>query len=238
MNFIDYIIIGILLLTTFQGFRKGAISSAVTLVGMIVVIILAWYLKNPVSALMYQHLPFFNIGGALSGISVFNILIYEGLAFVAMIILLGTLLKIAIKLSGILDTLLNMTIILGLPSKIIGAIVGFIQGYLIAFIIIFIFSTFSNMSTRVNESEYGNFLLERTPILSRIVGDTHNAINEIIDIVRDHEDNDNKDEANLRSLEVLLRRGVITPDSAMRLVENERLVIPGAVELIREYQNR
>ena len=232
MNVIDIVIFVILLLAIFAGFRRGVITSSISLVGTLLVLIVAFYLKNPISALMYQYLPFFNLGGRLEGLTVFNILIYEAIAYIIVLLILAFGLRIILKVSGILDKLINMTIILGLPNKILGAIIGFVHGYLIVFILLFILSATGLRGADVRESDYAGFILERTPILSRVVGNTYNSINEIWLIAIMHEDSDDMDEANLRSLEVLLRYNVITVNSAARLIENGRITTPGAAELV------
>ena len=236
MNFIDVLILVILLLMAFQGWRRGVISSSVSFIGTILVIILAFYLKNPLSALMYQHIPFFNLGGRFTGIAVFNILVFEGIAFIIMIAILGLILRFVIRLTRIVDTLIKLTVILALPSKIMGAIVGLLHGYVLAFVVIFILATASNVTTQIDESEYARVLLENTPILSNIVEDKYQSVQEIFQIVTDT--NGPNDEANLRSLEVLLRRGILSADSAQRLVDNNKLVIPGAAEAIERHRER
>jgi len=235
MNVVDYVIIGILLLAAFAGFRRGVITSSVSLAGTLIVIILAYYLKNPISALMYQHLPFFNLGGRFEGITVFNIVIYEGIAYVIAVILLAVVLRVILMVTGIFDKIINMTIILGMPNKVLGAIVGFIQGYLLVFMLVFVVSATGLLSQQARDSEYATFILERTPILSGIVGDTYEAINEIWRIVVENEGSESMDDANLRSLEVLLRYNIITPDSARRLIENNKITTPGAAEVVAEF---
>ncbi|MBE5746547.1 MAG: CvpA family protein, partial [Clostridiales bacterium] len=62
MNIVDIIIIALLALSIFNGFRRGVVNSFVTLVGTILAFVVAFYLKTPVSIFMYEHLPFFSIG--------------------------------------------------------------------------------------------------------------------------------------------------------------------------------
>ena len=78
---IDIIILLFLLMGALIGFKRGIIQSATIFLGIIFVIILSYYLKNPLSKLMYTYLPFFEFSGALKGVTVLNILIYEAIAF-------------------------------------------------------------------------------------------------------------------------------------------------------------
>ena len=81
MNILDYLILIIIILGALYGYKRGFIGSLINFIGTIVVIILAFYLKNPISVFLYEHFPFFKISGFYSGISVYNILIYEGISF-------------------------------------------------------------------------------------------------------------------------------------------------------------
>ncbi len=236
MNFIDIIILVVILFSGLAGFRKGVINSIVFLVGTILIFVLAFYLKNPISVLLYEHLPFFDLGGKFEGVTVFNILIYEGISYVITIFALTIILSIFTKVTGVVNGLVNSTLILGFPSKILGAVIGLVQGYIIAFIIVFILSLVSGTSGKVNQSEYGNMLLGKTPLLSQVVGDTYNSISEIYKICTKYENEDNKDEANLKSFDVLLKYEILSIESAEKLIETEKIIIPGAEDIIIKYK--
>ena len=101
MLLVDVIIIGILVCGVLLGFKRGVFKSAVTFVGAIIVFVLAFQLKNPVSNLMSSVLPFFQFGNMFKGITVINILLYEIIAFLLVFAVLYVLLKIIIKITGI-----------------------------------------------------------------------------------------------------------------------------------------
>lgn len=236
MNIIDWLIIVIVLFAIINGFRQGIINSVVTFIGTLLVFILAFYLKNPISSLLYGYLPFFDLGGKFAGVTVFNILIYEGISYLITISVLAIVLKVISKVTGAVNGLLNATLVLGLPSKILGAIVGLFQGYIIAFILVFILGLISGTSTKVNESKYSGIIMEKTPILSTIVGDTYNSIKEVYEISVFYKDNPNKDEANLKSLDVLLKYEILSVNSADKLIKKERLTTNGAAEIVDKYR--
>ena len=81
MNILDYLILIIIILGALYGYKRGFLGSLINFIGTIVVIILAFYLKNPISVFLYEHFPFYNFGGFYKGISVYNILLYEGISF-------------------------------------------------------------------------------------------------------------------------------------------------------------
>ena len=73
MNVVDVIIIALLILGGVAGFKAGVIKKLTDFIGMFVVIILAFYLKNYISVIMYENLPFFNFFGLINGIDALNI---------------------------------------------------------------------------------------------------------------------------------------------------------------------
>jgi len=82
LSFIDAIILLIILLGGVIGFKEGVIKRLASVIGLILVVILSFILKNYVSVLFYENLPFFNLWGIFKGIQVVNIIFYELLAFI------------------------------------------------------------------------------------------------------------------------------------------------------------
>lgn len=236
MNLVDYVILAILLLAALIGFRNGIINSIVTFVGTLLVIVLAFYLKNPVSSLLYNILPFFSLGGKFAGVTVFNILIYEGISYLATIVILATILGIIGKVTGAIGKLVNNALILGFPSKILGALCGLLQGYILAFIVVFLLGLISSTSTLVNESKYADILITKTPVLSKIVGNTYNSITEVYNICVNYEDDKDKTLANQESLTVLLKYNILSTESADKLIEKNKLDFNGASDIVNEYR--
>lgn len=239
MNILDYIIIGILLIAGLTGFKKGVIGAVVAFVGTLLVIILAFYLKNPISEFMYEHLPFFNVAGSTSGgVNVVSILIYEGLSYLITIVILSFIMGIFIKISGIFSKIVNSSIILTLPSKILGLICGLVEGYIIAFIVIFLISLIAPASTLTNSSKYASGIIDKTPVLSAVVKDTKNCVNEVYGVLDNYENTNNKDNANLESLGILLKYEILTVDSADTLIKKGKINTPGAKDIIDIYRKK
>ena len=130
MNILDAVIITILIVGVLGGMSRGLIKQAVLLIGLVVCLIFAFSLRTPIATFMYEYLPFFKFGGLFSGVSIINILLYELIAFLIIFSLLYLVLRILLKITGIIEKILDMTIILGFFSKIGGGIVGFIEAYI------------------------------------------------------------------------------------------------------------
>ena len=73
LNIVDAIIILIILLGGVIGFKEGIIKKLTSVIGLILVVILSFTLKNYLSVIFYENLPFFDLWGAFKGIQVLNI---------------------------------------------------------------------------------------------------------------------------------------------------------------------
>lgn len=223
MNVVDVIILIFLLFGAVIGFKKGVIKSAVSFIGTLLVIVMSFKLKNPVSSFLYMNLPFFDFSGELAGITVINILIYEAVAFLVVFAVLSVLLKIVVFASGIVEKLLRLTIVFGFFSKILGLVFGFIEHYLIVFCFLFLVYCFNFTIPMVKESEMANNILMNTPILKGLAEDNTKAIKEIIDL-GDVYKNDKK-EYNKKAFEILIKYDILNKDEAKKLIDNGKLSI-------------
>ena len=137
MNLVDVLILLFLVLSACLGFKRGFTRELVSFIGFFAVVIIAFYLKNPISQFLYENLPFFKFGGLFKGVTALNILIYEVIALLLAISILSIALKLLVFATKVFEKLLTMTIILGIPSKILGAVVGLIEGFVWFFIIFY-----------------------------------------------------------------------------------------------------
>ena len=179
MNILDAVIITILIVGVLGGMSRGLIKQAVLLIGLVVCLIFAFSLRTPIATFMYEYLPFFKFGGLFSGVSIINILLYELIAFLIIFSLLYLVLRILLKITGIIEKILDMTIILGFFSKIGGGIVGFIEAYILVFVFLFVCNQPFIRVTGLDSSKVGNFILDKTPVMSGAIEDTRKAINEV-----------------------------------------------------------
>ncbi len=235
MNFIDYLIISILLICIIKGFVNGAIKTAITFVGGFIVIIAAYLLKNPVSLFLYDHLPFFKLGGLLSGISVFNIIIYELLSFLIVASVLLIIYRVILSITNVIEKILKITIILAIPSKLIGLVVGFVEGIVVNFIVLFVLLQFASTKEYVKTSKYGEIILTSTPILSDATKDIYKSLDEIYKVADDYKESTDRNAANLEALNIILKYKLIDPKTAKKLINEKKLEIDGSEKIIEKY---
>lgn len=233
---VDIIIILFLAMGVVVGFKRGVFKSAVMFLGTILVLVLAFYLKNPVSEIMYKNLPFFNLGGAFAGIKVFNIIVYEALAFLIVYAVLMVLLRAIIKLTGLFELLLRFTIVLGIPSKILGGIFGFFEEYVITFLILFLLARLSITAPYVAESNLAQKILKNSPIISDITKDYYQSFEEIYSLKDKYQSTQDKVAYENEALGILLKYKIITPNAAEDLVVRGKLDFEGVEKIIDQYK--
>ena len=227
---VDVSIILILLMGAVVGFKRGIFKSAVMFIGAIVVIVLAYSLKNPVANLLYSFMPFFNFAGDFEGLTTLNLIIYEAIAFVIVYLLLMVLLRILIKVTGAFEKLLNFTIILGIPSKLLGALFGLVETFLFIFVALFLLNQIPATNSIVTSSSSASHILTASPILSNITKSYYEAFEEVISI-KDQNMND-KEEYNRRCLEILIKYDIVDKNSVKELIANGKLNVSNAEEIL------
>lgn len=237
MNIVDAVIILLILTCGAIGFKKGVIKQLVTTVGFIIVVILSFYLKNPVAEFLSLHLPFFEFGEPVANAASLNIILYQLLSFILVIIFLQTILSALIKVSGFIEKILKFTIILGIPSKILGFIVGVIEGFVVVFLILFFLRQPIFNLDIFNESKLTDPILNSTPVLSQVAGDFVDAFNDLYELGNDfYEDKLTENDLNLKSIDVMLEYQIITPSYVRKLVENDKIDVVGIDSVINKYE--
>lgn len=238
MSVVDIIVLGVLILFVLKGFSNGVFKEGISFVGGIVVLVLAFLFKNPVSKFMYQTLPFFKFTGMMSGISVLNIIIYEVIAFMIVATILLLVYELVLKMTNIFEKILRWTFVFALPSKIGGAVVGFVEGVIIVFIGLFICLQFDATRSPVRESKYADMVLTKTPFLGDAIYPVYNSLQEIYKVAEQYKDSEDKEAANLESLDILLKYRAIDVESAEYLLDKGKLELKGANEVIEKYKGK
>lgn len=223
MNLVDICIIIFLLFGFLIGWKSGFTKKLVSTVGFIVVIILSFLFKNLLSGLFYNYLPFIEFKGSFEGVSVINILFYEVLAFIIIFSLLMVIFRIILKTSSGFEKVLNATIILGIPSKILGGIVGIIENYIITFFVIYFLSIPLLDMKLITNSFYATKLMNKTPILSTVCQDTLKVYDEIKELKDNYKDDKDKKELNEKIIELLLEHDIVSEENIDNLIKKGKI---------------
>ena len=237
MNIVDIIIIVSFVLGVLIGFVRGFFKETVIFIGTILVVVLAFVLKNPLSLILYKNLPFFKFKGIFEGISTLNILMYEILAFIIALAILSIALTIIIKISGIIEKILKLTIVLALPSKLLGAIVGFIQSIVVLYVFLFLLSLPILRVPYIKDSKYAQMILEKTPVISKVTDGLVKTFNEISDFAdKNIKNNVDKRQTNREMLEIMLKNDVVTSENVKYLSDKGKIDIDNIDELLSKYK--
>lgn len=224
MSIIDIGIILFILCFILIGAKQGLIKTGVSLVALVIIFVISYVFKEHIGNFLCKYLPFFNFSGNIKGLVSLNILIYQLAGFFIVLGVLMGVYTIIMTLTGWIQKLVNMTILLKLPSSIGGGIIGLIEGYLVTFLILLIAMIPMQTMTLLKESKLADFILNKTPIVSESTSDLTKSASEIYSLV-DQVTNKKIDinEANLKSIDIMIRYKVITPHTIEQLIVLDKL---------------
>ena len=222
IGIIDAIIILIILLGGIIGFKEGAIKKATSIVGLVLVVIISFILKNKISVYFYENLPFIRLWGVFKGIQVLNIILYEMIAFLVIATVLMLVYRVLLGLTGLIEKFLKATVILSIPSKIIGFFIGLIEYYIWVYLALFILTLPIINLRDVYKSKSANYILEHTPILSKYTKKTIEIYDNIYDII-DNKDEKTDEEINEEALNTMIKYDIVTPESAEKLINQNKI---------------
>ena len=212
------------------GFSRGLTKQIVIFVGTLLILFIAYEFKSIIGDFFMLNLPFIKFSW---GISSLNILFYQGLAFFIIVLLLEVVLKILIAITSLFEKILKYTIVLGIPSKLLGMLVGFFEGYLFAFLLAFIVTQpFYSGYFGIERTSLANGVVKHSPILSSFANNTVTVGNEIY-ALKDEED---KNKVELKVIDLCLDNNVTDVDMVDKLVEKKKLKIDNIESVVSKYR--
>lgn len=224
LNIVDAIIILIILLGGVIGFKEGIIKKLTSVIGLILVVILSFTLKNHLSVIFYENLPFFDLWGAFKGIQVLNIIFYEMLAFLIIASVLTLVYRLFLGVSGLIEKILKATVILSIPSKILGFFAGLLENYIWVYLFLFVLTLPVINIKEIRESNLATSILEKTPILSKYTNKTLAIYNDLYNII-DNKENKTNEQVNESAMDLMLKYEIITPSSARKLIDKNKVSV-------------
>ncbi len=224
LNIVDAIIILIILLGGVIGFKEGIIKKLTSVIGLILVVILSFTLKNYLSVIFYENLPFFDLWGAFKGIQVLNIIFYEMLAFLIIASVLTLVYRLLLGVSGLIEKILKATVILSIPSKILGFFAGLLENYIWVYLFLFVLTLPVINIKEIRESNLATSILEKTPILSKYTNKTLAIYNDLYNII-DNKENKTNEQVNESAMDLMLKYEIITPSSARKLIDKNKVSV-------------
>ena len=233
MNIFDIVIILLILLSGVTGLKQGLLKSGINLIGTILIYIIAFKMKDSIGLFLCKVCPFFKFNGYIT----LNILVYQLIAFVLIASILFSIFAIVLKLTGVVQKLVDLTVILTIPSKIGGFIIVLIEGYVVMFIIILILSVPLRNVELFSESKLVDKMLNNTPILSSSLDGVGDVIFNVFHITSEVKEGENENtKVNMDIMKTYLDYKVITKEDAIDLIDTGKLnSINGIKEFVNNY---
>ena len=237
MNIIDITIMLLLIMFALIGWKQGIIKETVSFVGIIIIFIVAFTFKEEIGNILCKYLPFFKFSGNIEGLISLNIFIYQLIGFLLIYIVLFSAYQLILTLSGIFQKIVNMTIILALPSKLGGAIVGVLKGYIIIFAILMVILVPLKDFETISESKMINNIVHKTPLLSTYTKTTSDTINSIYELADSLTNNTiTVNQANLEIIDTMLKYDIVSKKTVEQLVVLDKLkTIEGLDNVLKRY---
>ena len=237
MNVLDIGIILVLLIFAVVGFKQGVIRELFALVGIVLIFYLSFFLSGIAGDILCKTLPFIEFKGSIAGISAINLLLYQVLAFILIFGILLSLYEVILKVSKALQKIVNLTIILWLPSKLLGALVGIIKGYIILFLILLALLIPFGKNDLYESSRFANTIIYKTPVLSSSIGSITKSTKEIFALANNLvRDDIIANEANLQTIDILLEHNIVDKATILELIKRNKLTdIDGYETILNKY---
>lgn len=226
MNVFDIGICLLLILGLIIGFKNGFMRQAISLIGIIIVFVISFFIKGYIGNFLCIQLPFFEYFGPLKGLTTINIIVYQVIAFLLVFTILLFIYIVIVKISKIAEKIVDATIILWLPSKLLGALLCVIEVFLLIYVVLLFLSVPLSTNTYFHESKAVNTILYKTPFL----GHTKFAksVKNISKLTNDIKDEKiDKNTANKKILIILVDNRIVDVDTVNTLNDQGKLKIKG-----------
>lgn len=224
INIVDIIIILFILIGGIVGFKEGVLKKLVSIIGLILVVVVAFILKNKLSIYFYENLPFFDLWGVFKGVQILNVIFYEMVAFLLIASLLMLVYRLLLAVTGLIEKILKATVILGIPSKILGFIVGLLEAYIWVYIFLFVLTLPMINIKEIYTSKTASFIMEETPYLSKYTDKTKEIYTNLYNIIDNRQEKTNK-EVNEEAIDLMLKYDIITPESVQKLIDSNKVSV-------------
>ena len=223
MSIIDIFVFIIFLAFIIVGYKQGVVRELIQLIGLIIIFYIAFLIKNPVGNFLCQILPFFKFTGSIEGLVSLNILMYQIIAFILVFSILLSLYMFILKISKILQKIVNMTILLWWPSKVAGAVVGFIEGYIVVFIFLVVLMIPFGDSI-LSGFKYKENMIYNSPIISKYTYNFTSSIKEVYVLGKKVSNKEiSTNDANLKTIDIMLKNNLVSKDTITSLVNKHKL---------------
>ena len=165
--------------------------------------------------------------------------IRELIAFIGIVLIF----YLAYALSGIVGDILCLTLPFfdfkgsWLPSKLLGAVVGLLKGYIVLFLLLVVLFIPLGSTGMYENSRFASKIVYNTPILSNSIGSITKSTKEVYVLVSKVANKKvNANEANLETIDILLKHKVVKKETIRKLIEKNKLTdVKGIDKILNKY---
>ncbi len=231
---LDIGIVLILIMFVLIGLKNGVIKQTVSLIGLIVMFIVSYNFKGLLGDFFCKIMPFDVLPGEIGKLTSLNIIVYEMLSFVIILFLLFLIFEVVMGISKVLSKLVDATLILIIPSRILGALVGFIEGYIVLFIILLFLIIPTSSLEGFKDSSLAPKIVYHSPILTEATKSLTKPTEEVNNLItKINKKEITMEEANKELLDLELKYGIVSKDTVEEI--KDKLKIENIEEIVSEY---
>lgn len=219
---ISLIIILIFISDIRAGYKKGFLQTAIKFLISLIAMVLAYFLKTPLSSFLYLNFPFFELGGIFKGVTSINILIYEIISFFVLYVLIMIILSIINGILKLDEKLIRFVAIIGVPNRIAGALFGALKSIIFLYFglsLLFVGTNFTKIDVGTSLGDY----IVDFPLLKNTFGSVVDSFDEITELAVEYENIQDKEELNEDAINILLEYDVITEENLELLIESGKI---------------
>lgn len=228
VNYFDIFLILIIIVFGYEGFRRGLIREALTVVGSIIVFYLSFILMNPLGNLLLNYLPFFSIKLLDVSVPSLTILIYQVIAFIIIALILYSILKIILNVTGLFAKIISLNGVLAFPTKILGGVLGLVTGYIFLFFVLLVLSfPLSNNFKAYRESKVKDYIIDNKIFMTSSVKKVSKSVDEVYELTskidRDDNKKKNSDKYNADIMNIMLKNKIVSIDTVDELIKKDKI---------------
>lgn len=223
MGILDVIIVFILFISMFIGYKQGFLKGIISLIGISFIAIVSFIFRDNLADILLKICPFFKFSGSYEGITSLNILIYEGISFIAIFLLLFGALAFILGITGLIQKIIDISVVLTLPSKILSVIVGLINGAVVVFIMLYVMLNINPARKYVYKSYISKVIMERTVVLSSSTTNSYLAYEEINNSIKSCKKEQDKKKCNTSVANTLIKYDIISKKDVEELILIKKL---------------
>lgn len=205
---VSLIIIILLIFGFLLGFKRGFTYQLIKMLGVFIVLFLSIILKDELGLFLLNSFDVLKLNSSIS------IIIYQSIAFIILFIVFNLILRIILKISATFEKLLKATIILGIPSKILGGLLGFVEYYIYIFLILIVVSL-PIFNLNIKNSGVASFILNKTPIISK------SGIDILDDVKEEYQKDEEINEQEI--LDILIKNNIISREDVYKLIKDGKI---------------